>query len=36
MRQEAAAKRDPTGGAPPELDDSEDMMLESVLTDIVS
>lgn len=36
MRQEAAAKRDPTGLAPPELDDSEDMKLENVLIDIVS
>ncbi len=36
MRQEAAQKRDPTGVAPPELDDSEDMKLENVLIDIVS
>lgn len=36
MRQEAAAKRDPTAFASPELDDTDEMKLESVLIDIIS
>lgn len=36
MRQEAAAKRDPTGVQGGDLDDSDDMKLESVLSDIIS
>jgi len=36
MRQEAAAKRDPTAFASPELDDTDEMKMESVLIDIIS